>query len=146
AFMLVARRLTLAMFSALGLGRPAAAASTARQHPPAQAVGPLNCGRDIYRKRTEIATVEYHRPATLRRVFDPSTSLVVDRPGHSGAGTFVAFRKVVQRRLQLLVHGQAKAEPDEVVKATRKRRERQGQREEEGDRDARDQTHGSSSA
>ena len=122
---LVPRRRPRAMFLAPGLGRPAAAASAAdppREHPPSQAVGPLDRRRDVHRERAEVAAVEDHRPPGARRALDPPARLVVDGPGHAAALALGAIREAVQRRLQLLVQGEPQPQPGEVVQGTRRTR------------------------
>ena len=137
------------MFAAPGLGRPAATASAAdrpREHPPSQAVGPLDRRRDVHRERAEVAAVEDHRPPGARRALDPPPRLVVDGPGHAAVLALGAIREAVQRRLQLLVQGEPQAQAGDVIQARGEPAEGQRQGHEEGDRDARDQAHGPSSA
>ena len=129
-----------------GPRRRTSAAGPPREHPPSQAVGPLDRRRDVHRERAEVAAVEDHRPPGARRSLDPPPRLVVDGPGHAAARAVGAIREAVERRLQLLVQGEPQAQPGEDIEARGEPAEGQGQGHEEGDRDARDQAHGPSSA
>ena len=136
-----------ATFRAPGLGRtamPAAAADRPREHPPAQAVGPLDRRRDIDRERAEIATIEDHRPPCTGLALHPPPRLVVDGPGHPAATDHGAIREAVERRLQFLVKREPQAQPGEVVQARGEPTKGQCQCHEKSDRDARDEAHASS--
>ncbi len=148
ALTLVSSRRPGPMVPAAAIRRPAMASPAAdrpRQHPPAQAVGPLDRRRQVHRKRAEVAAVEHHRPSLARRPFNPPARLVVDGPGHAAARALGAIRKSVQRRLQLLVQGEPQPQPGYIIKARGEPAQGQRQRHEKGDRDPRDQRHGASS-
>ena len=100
-----------------GPPRWTSAADSPREHPPAQAVGPLDRRRDVHRERAEVAAVEDHRPPGDSGALDPPPRLVVDGPGHAAGLALGAIREAVQRRLQLLVQGEPQAQPGEVIEA-----------------------------